>query len=78
MTDEQRELINQLFAEATALLEDVLEIAVAGQSPALRDHELDRHVARLQACSHDIATLSQAALVIANSNVHHATPEAQQ
>ena len=35
MDDDTRELANRLFAMATAMLEDVIEIAVAGQSPRL-------------------------------------------
>ena len=73
MTDEQRELVNQLFAAATAILEDAIEQATAGQSPALRPHELDCRVARLQECSREITTLSQTALVIANIGANQDT-----
>ena len=77
MTDEQRELVNQLFAAATAILEDAIETAAAGQSSVLCTRELYCHVTRLQKCSHNIATLSQTALVIANIGANQATQEEQ-
>lgn len=40
MDDDTRELANRLFAMATAMLEDVIEIAVAGQSPRLDPSQL--------------------------------------
>ncbi len=40
MDDDYRELANRLFATATAMLEDVIEVAVAGQSPRLGNRSL--------------------------------------
>ena len=40
MGDDYRELANHLFATATAMLEDVIEVAVAGQSWRLTPSQL--------------------------------------
>ncbi len=69
MDDEYRELANRLFATATAMLEDVIEVAVAGQSPRLNPSQLADHGRRLQATARDIAVLAEAATIVANSSV---------
>ncbi len=65
MDDDYRELANRLFAIATAILEDVIEVAVAGQSPRLNPSQLADHGHRLQVAAQDIAIIADAAMVIA-------------
>ena len=66
MEDDYRELTNHLFATATAMLEDAIEIAAAGQSPRLNPSQLADHGRRLQAAAHDIAIIAEAAAIAAN------------
>ncbi len=66
MDDDCRELTNRLFATATALLEDVIEVAVAGQSPRLTPSQLADHGRRLQSAAHEIAIIAEAAVIVAN------------
>ena len=66
MDDDCRELTNRLFAMATALLEDVIEVAVAGQSPRLTPSQLADHGRRLQSAAHEIAIIAEAAVIVAN------------
>ena len=49
MDDDHRELVQRLFVAATAMLEDAIEVAVAGQSPRLDPSELADHGRRLHA-----------------------------
>ncbi len=67
--DEFRELANRLFATATAMLEDVIEVAVAGQSPRLTPSQLADNGRRLQSAAHEIAIISEAAVIVANPGV---------
>ncbi len=67
MDDDCRELANRLFATATAMLEDVIEAAVAGQSTRLNPSQLADHGCGLQTAAHDIAIIAEAATIIANS-----------
>ncbi len=69
MDDDCRELTNRLFATATALLEDVIEVAVAGQSPRLTPSQLADHGRRLQSAAHEIAIIAEAAAIVANPGV---------
>ena len=66
MDDDNRELANRLFATATAMLEDVIAVAVAGQSPRLDPSQLVEHGLRLQTTAHDIAVIAESAIIIAN------------
>ncbi len=66
MDDDYRELANRLFATATAMLEDVIEAAVAGQSPRLNPSQLADHGCGLQTAAHDIAIIAEAAVIVAN------------
>lgn len=66
MDDDDQELANRLFATATAMLEDVIAVAVAGQSPRLDPSQLADHGRRLKTVAHDIAAISEAAIIIAN------------
>ncbi len=69
MDDDYRELANRLFATATAMLEDVIEVAVAGQSPRLNPSQLADHGRQLQATARDIAIIAEAATIVAKSSV---------
>ncbi len=66
MDDDYRELANRLFATATAMLEDVIEVAVAGQPPRLAPSQLADHGRRLQSAAHEIAIIAEAAVIVAN------------
>ncbi len=66
LNDEGRELANRLFAAATAMLEDAVEVAAAGQSSRLTPSRLADHGRRLQAAARDIAVLAEAAVIAAN------------
>ncbi len=69
MDDDCRELTNRLFATATAMLEDVIEVAVAGQSPRLTPSQLADHGRRLQSAAHEIAIIAEAAVIVANLGI---------
>ena len=69
MDDDYRELANRLFATATAMLEDVIEVAVAGQSPRLTPSQLSDNGRRLQKAARDIAIIAEAAMIVANLGV---------
>ena len=73
MDDEDRELAQRLFAAATAMLEDAIETAVAGQSPRLHTSRLAAHGRRLQAAAHDIAIIAEAATIVSDRAVNHAS-----
>ncbi len=60
MDDDYRELAHRLFAAATAMLEDAIEVAVAGQSPRIPPSQLAVHARRLQGSARDIAVIVDA------------------
>jgi hypothetical protein len=66
MADDYRDLANRLFATATAMLEDAIEVAVAGQSRRLDPSNLADHGRRLQAAAHDITIIAEAAAIVAD------------
>lgn len=66
MDDDDRELVNRLFAAATAMLEDASEVAMAGQSPGHAPTRLIEHGQRLRSAAHNIATIAEAAAIIAD------------
>ena len=66
MDDDRRELANRLFAAVTAMLEDAIEVAVAGQSPRLNPARLADIGRRLQAAARNIAIIAEAATIAAN------------
>ncbi len=70
MDDDYRELANRLFATATEMLEDVIEVAVAGQSPRLNPSHLCDNGRRLQAAAREIAIIAEAAMIVANLSVN--------
>jgi hypothetical protein len=70
MDDDQRKLANRLFAAVTAMLEDAIEVAVAGQSPRLSPAQLADTGHWLQKVARDIAIIAEAATFIANSGIN--------
>ena len=70
MYDDHRELAHRLFATATAMLEDSIEAAIAGQSPRIPPSKLTDHGRRLQAAARDIAVLAEAATIVAQLGVN--------
>ena len=61
----QRELLQLLFAEATARIEAAHERAIAGQSAGLGADDYASAARRLRATAQDIIALADAALAIA-------------
>ena len=68
MDDDQRETVNQLFAAATAMIEDMIETAVAGQSPRLTPSQLAEHGQFLLAAARDLVIVARAVSIIAKSS----------
>jgi len=66
MDDDYRELASRLFATATAMLEDATKAAGAGQSPRLDPSALAEAGHQLEATAREIATIAQAAAIVAN------------
>ncbi len=64
MDDERRELLSQLFAAATELVETAHEAAVAGQSGALTAGGYARDARRLRSALSDATVLADAAIVV--------------
>ena len=64
MDAETRELVRRLFVEATAMLEDVHEVAATGQSRRLSARSYAVQAERLQAAALEVASLAEAAGVI--------------
>ena len=71
MDDDQGELANHLFAAATAMIEDMVETAVAGQSSQFTPSQLADHGRCLQASAREVAIIAEAAMIIAKSSVKH-------
>ena len=65
MDGDHRELANRLFATATAILEDAIEVAAAGQSARLDPAQLKEHGHRLQAAAEAVAVIAEAATIAA-------------
>ena len=76
MNDNDRDLVNRLFATGTAMLEDAIEIAIAGQSQRLGPSDLADLGRRLRAVAHDVAVIAEAAAIVAALDVN--TPPARQ
>ncbi len=66
MEDDDREFLRRLFVAATELIENAHEVAVAGQSSTLAAPDCAATARRLQALARDLATLAEAAIVIAD------------
>ncbi len=71
MDDDYCELAHRLFSAATAMLEDAIDLAVAGQSPRLDPSKLADHGRRLKAAAHDITIVAGAAVIAANLSANH-------
>ena len=67
--DDDIEQMSRLFAAATAMLEDAIEIAVAGQSSRLDRKKLGALGSRLGVAAQEIATIAQAATILANFKI---------
>ena len=65
-TEDDRELARRLFVIATAMLEDAIEIAAAGQASKRRAAELVELAERLQTAVRDIAAISEGIAIIAS------------
>ncbi len=64
MDKDDGELVRRLMTKATAMLEDAIESAVAGQSSRARTDELLDVARRLHAASREIAVIARAAETI--------------
>ncbi len=69
MGDDHRELAHGLFAAATAMLENAIEAAVAGQSAKLGSRQLADRARQLHAAARDITVIAEAAMIVATSGV---------
>ena len=65
MDDNQQELVRRLFAAATELIEAAHEAAVVGQSAEITAEDYAVAARGLQATARDIATLAEAAMIVA-------------
>lgn len=65
MDNDDRDLASRLFALATAMLEDTLESAVAGQSADLSPAQLVEAGCQLRAAAGNIAAIAEAAMIAA-------------
>ncbi len=66
MDDGNLDLVNHMFAIATALLEDAVEAAIAGQSSRLSHLELVALAGRLQIAAREIAAVADATMIVAS------------
>ncbi len=69
MDEDDRELVRRLMTKATAMLEDALETAVAGQSSRARAGALLDTARRLDAASRDITAIARAAMTIMSAGL---------
>ena len=69
MDDDYSERANRLFAITAAMLEVVIEVAVAGRAPQQRPSQLADHGRRLQSAMPDIAVIAEAAIFAATPSV---------
>ena len=65
MDDDRRELLRQLFAAATELIETAHDAAVAGQSGEVAAENHAEAARRLRAAACDVVALAVAATVLA-------------
>ncbi len=66
MDGDETELINRLFAAATAMFEDAIEIAGAGHSSRLDRKTLGPLGSRLGVAAQEIATIAEAVTILAD------------
>lgn len=67
--DNDLDRARRLFADVTALLEDAIEIALAGQSPTATAHDLAEVGWRLEAATNEILAVARAARAAATSTL---------
>ncbi len=72
MDDDRRELLRQLFAAATELIETAHDAAIAGQSGEIAAEDYAEAARRLRAAAGDIAALADAAMVLARPGPENA------
>ena len=65
MDEDHRELVRRLFVALAELTETAHDAAVAGQSGKIAAGDYTEAARRLQGAARDIATLAEAALIIA-------------
>jgi len=72
MEDDYMELAHRLFATATAtaMLEDKIHVPVVGQPSRLNPSQFADAGRRLQAATHEIAIIAEAAMIVANLGVN--------
>lgn len=68
--DDDRDLANWLFANATTMLEDAACMAATGQSSQVDASQLIDLGQKLQAATHDITIIVQAAAIIATRSAN--------
>ena len=66
MDDTHQDLVNHLFAVATAMLEDAIEIAAAGQGARLTPSHLAVHGRQLGAALRDVAVIADAITIVSS------------
>jgi hypothetical protein len=64
MGEEQHELVRRLFAAATAILEDVHEVAISGQAECVNARAVRLAARRLRQGARDVETLATAAILL--------------
>ena len=69
MDDDYRELAHRLLAAATAMPENAIEAALAGQSAKLGPRPLADRARQLHAAARDITVIAEAAMIVVNSGV---------
>ena len=72
---DRKELANRLFATATAMLEDAVEIASTGQSGRRSLKELVLIARALSERTRKITAIAEAAMVVAEENPQDPPPE---
>lgn len=73
MDEQQREGVNLLFAEATALLEDAIETAVAGQSYNLDDDQMRGRAEQLLPYALRSEAIATEALAMVKRGTNHSS-----
>ena len=78
MDDDHRELVRGLFAAATELIETAHEASVAGQSTEIAAEDYIAAAHRVTAKARDVATLAEAAMIVANLSVNQCRENPEQ
>lgn len=69
MDESDRELTNRLFATATAMLEDAIDLTVAGQSAKAEPAELTQLGRQLQAMAQEVAIIAESTAILAEFEI---------